>query len=226
MSKFAWIGLVLMIASPSFAGIKSGARKVSQVEIDGKSFGSDWRFDSPRVYNGWGCLRYDETGKSTKVTAGLLGLGSSSWEFANRDEYHCKSKQTQARDSFQQLIGQVETRLKAHPDPKWQYLPELGMKFDVEETKSVVSPYVGTLTLHTKMPYDSDGDHFEVAIKHVVTYAQQDAKWVLKKAHVTFVAVVGGSPQSIEFVRQETVGKESDMKVNDGSPWSKVLGGE
>jgi hypothetical protein len=48
---------------------------------------------------------------------------------------------------------------------------------------------------------------------------------VLKKDHVTAVAVVGGSPQSIEFVRKETVGLKWDFTVNNGSEWSKVLGG-
>ncbi len=135
----------------------------------------------------------------------------------------CKSKQASALDSFKALAGQVEVRLK-EKGGDFIPLPDPGMSYDVTSTDSVVSPFRGELRFQTAVSTESQGERFVVTLAHLVTYANQDGKWVLK-AHSATGLNVTDSETSLPFVRQEIVGKKFDFPVNDGGEWSSLLGG-
>jgi len=81
------VSLLALAALPSFAGIYLGERKVTELQIDGASYGGPWYVSSPVLRSPKGYLAYDLSGKSTKVTFRSKRGPETAWGFTGWRPY-------------------------------------------------------------------------------------------------------------------------------------------
>lgn len=81
------------------------------------------------------------------------------------------------------------------------------VKYDVQTTDSVISPFTATITFSFLQPY-SDGD-FVLEQGVLIEYAYQEAKWTCKK--ITMVGLdlhyLKGDKQRFQFIKDRFAGK-------------------
>ena len=131
---------------------------------------------------------------------------------------------TQALRSFE---AHVKSIIDGFPNLKIQSFTfdPSSVKYDVEETKSLVSPFVGNLTFHMKQELPKN--RFFIHFKNEVVYAMQDGKWKLQSHHSTATKLTGENQTLIDEMSENGgfLGKRRDVSEID-SPLNKLLGAE
>ncbi len=136
--------------------------------------------------------------------------------------------------SFEQLVKRIEPKLTSYQDKGTmeRFNSNGPLSYNVIETTSLVSPYLGTLRFQTTLfvPISSENHSAEVCLtrEHMVTYALQNNKWVPTRWTSIIIDISGKDDIAGSLIRhlQKEEGKVSEVSFDGNSKLTSILRGE